>query len=230
MTDNQDIQNEEIEINLGELLEVLKSHLHMIIISILICAILVGVFTIFFIQKKYSSTARIFPKPEVNEGVVDYSQINSNNLMTNNYVALIQGNNIQSKVADELKIDTTVVSSALSVTNESDTQIISISATTDDPQLSKNIVDTTVSVFTDEVKETLNINNITTVDEAKLQTTPVSPSLTKNLVIGGLVGAILSIGIIFIRFMLDNRIHTKEDIEKYLDIPNLGVIPYFEDK
>ena len=126
MTDNQDIQNEEIEINLGELLEVLKSHLHMIIISILICAILVGVFTIFFIQKKYSSTARIFPKPEVNEGVVDYSQINSNNLMTNNYVALIQGNNIQSKVADELKIDTTVVSSALSVTNESYTQIISI--------------------------------------------------------------------------------------------------------
>lgn len=102
-------------------------------------------------------------------------------------------------------------------------------APTTDPQLSKKIVDTTVNVFTNEVKETLNINNITTVDDAKLQTSPISPSVPKNIVIGGLVGAILSIGIIFIRFMLDNRLHTKEDVEKYLEIPNLGVIPYFED-
>ena len=191
--DNQEIQNEEIEINLAELFQVLKEHLHIIIISTLICAILVGAFSIFFVSKKYESTARIFPKPEVNEGIVDYSQINSNNSMTKNYVALLGGNNIQS------------------------------------PQLSKKIVDTTVNVFTNEVKETLNINNITTVDDAKLQTSPVSPSAPKNIVIGGLVGAILSIGIIFIRFMLDNRLHTKEDVEKYLEIPNLGVIPYFED-
>ena len=223
--DNQEIQNEEIEINLAELFQVLKEHLHIIIISTLICAILVGAFTIFFVKKQYASTARIFPKPEVNEGVVDYSQINSNNSMTKNYVALLGGNNIQSKVAKELNVD----SSALSISNETDTQIISISATTTDPQLSKKIVDTTVNVFTNEVKETLNINNITTVDDAKLQTSPVSPSVPKNIVIGGLVGAILSIGIIFIRFMLDNRLHTKEDVEKYLEIPNLGVIPYFED-
>ena len=167
----------------------------------LICAILVGAFTIFFVSKKYESTARIFPKPEVNEGIVDYSQINSNNSMTKNYVALLGGNNIQSKVAKELNVDTTVVSSALSISNETDTQIISISATTTDPQLSKKIV----------------------------ETSPVSPSVPKNIVIGGLVGAILSIGIIFIRFMLDNRLHTQEDVEKYLEIPNLGVIPYFED-
>ena len=88
--DNQEIQNEEIEINLAELFQVLKEHLHIIIISTLICAILVGAFTIFFVKKQYASTARIFPKPEVNEGVVDYSQINSNNSMTKNYVALLE--------------------------------------------------------------------------------------------------------------------------------------------
>lgn len=49
--DNQEIQNEEIEINLAELFQVLKEHLHIIIISTLICAILVGAFTIFFISK-----------------------------------------------------------------------------------------------------------------------------------------------------------------------------------
>ena len=48
--DNQEIQNEEIEINLAELFQVLKEHLHIIIISTLICAILVGAFTIFLLK------------------------------------------------------------------------------------------------------------------------------------------------------------------------------------
>ena len=65
------------------------------------------------------------------------TQINS---MTKNYVALLGGNNIQSKVAKELNVDTNVVSSALSISNETDTQIISISATTTDPQLSKKLL------------------------------------------------------------------------------------------
>ena len=49
--DNQEIQNEEIEINLAELFQVLKEHLYIINISTLICAILVGAFTIFFMKE-----------------------------------------------------------------------------------------------------------------------------------------------------------------------------------
>lgn len=50
-----------------------------------------------------------------------------------------------------------------------------------------------------------------------------------NLVIGALLGAFASIGYLFIKFMLDTRIHNKEDAEKYLGVPCLGSIPYFED-
>lgn len=86
-----------------------------------------------------------------------------------------------------------------------------------------------VSTFKKEAKETLNINNITTVDQAEVATSPVSPSLKMNLVIGALLGAFASIGYLFIKFMLDTRIHNKEDAEKYLGVPCLGSIPYFED-
>ena len=64
--DNQEIQNEEIEINLAELFQVLKEHLHIIIISTLICAILVGAFTISLLVKIWINGS-YFPKPEVNE-------------------------------------------------------------------------------------------------------------------------------------------------------------------
>lgn len=230
MTDNEIVTNEEeIEINLGELFQLLKSRYKMIIVSVLVCAIIAGVVTIFFISKKYESTARIYPKPEVTEGIVDYTQINANNLMVNNYVELLKGNNIQTQVAEKLDIEPSQIKGSVTIANETNTQIISITAKTNDPELSKKIVDQMVAVFKKEAKDTLNINNITTVDQAVLAESPVSPSLKMNLVIGALLGAFISVGYLFIRFMLDTHVHNKEEAEKYLGVPCLGSIPYFED-
>ena len=142
MIDNEIVKNdEEIEINLGELFQLLKSKYKMIIISTLVCAIIAGIVTIFFISKKYESTARIYPKPEVTEGIVDYTQINANNLMVNNYVEMLKGNNIQSQVADKLDLTVAQIKGNVSIVNETNTQIIAITAKTNDPELSKKIVD-----------------------------------------------------------------------------------------
>ena len=58
-------------------------------------------------------------------------------MMVNNYVKLLQGNNIQDQVAKNLNITSAEVRSSLSITNTTDTQIIEISSTTVDPGLSK---------------------------------------------------------------------------------------------
>lgn len=230
MVDKEMMQTEEeIEINLGELFQLLKQNIKMIVISILIGIIVLGIMTVFFIDKKYESTSKLFLKPDVTEGITDYTQINSNNLMVNNYIEMLKGNNIQSQAADELNMETSEVNAALTISNQTNTQIISITATTTDPELSKQIVDAVVKVFRKEVKETLNVNNIAVVDQAEIATAPVSPNLKMNLIIGALLGGFISVGYLFIKFMLDTHIHNKEEAEKYLGIPMLGSIPYFED-
>lgn len=230
MVDKEMMQTEEeIEINLGELFQLLKQNIKMIVISILIGIIVLGIMTVFFINKKYESTSKLFLKPDVTEGITDYTQINSNNLMVNNYIEMLKGNNIQSQAAKELNMETSEVNAALTISNQTNTQIISITATTTDPELSKQIVDAVVKVFRKEVKETLNVNNIAVVDQAEVATAPVSPNLKMNLIIGALLGGFISVGYLFIKFMLDTHIHNKEEAEKYLGIPMLGSIPYFED-
>lgn len=228
---NNELQTyeDEVEINLVELFQAIISKMKMIIIVTLLCAVITGTITVFFISKKYESTARIYPKPETSGSVVDYSQINANNLMVNNYMEMIKGNNIQSIVAEDLDIDVKELSNCVSISNEANTQIISITAKTKDPALSKKIVDSLISTFKKEAKETLNINNITTIDQAQLETTPVSPNLFKNIIIGAFIGIVLSVGYVFIQFMLDTHIHNKEEAEKYLCIPNLGSIPFYEE-
>ena len=202
MVDKEMMQTEEeIEINLGELFQLLKQNIKMIVISILIGIIVLGIMTVFFIDKKYESTSKLFLKPDVTEGITDYTQINSNNLMVNNYIEMLKGNNIQSQAADELSMETSEVKAALTISNQTNTQIISITAITTDPELSKQIVDAVVKVFRKEVKETLNVNNIAVVDQAEVATAPVSPNLKMNLIIGALLGGFISVGYLFIKFM-----------------------------
>lgn len=226
--EEKEIIEEEV-IDLTELFQQFIRHLKMIIAVTLACALIVGVYTVFFVKKQYSSTARIYSKPEVTEGTISSTDISANNLMVNNYIEMIKGNNIQGQIADTLDIERAEVKSSLSVTNDSDTQIISITATTEDPSLAKKIADTTVETFTNEVKESLNVTNIIIIDEAEVNTVAVSPSLKKNLLIGGMAGLIISLAYVFIKFMFDTRIHNKDEAEKYLGIPMLGSVPYLEE-
>ena len=223
-------KEEEVTIDLMEIFKQLKTHIRSIILTTLLVALLVGVVTVFFIPKKYESTVRLYLKPDSSTGVSDYSQVNANNLLVNNYVEMIKGNNITEKAANELKLDQEEVSKALSVSNETNTQVISITSTTTDPALSKRIVDQVTKTFRDEVRENLNVTNITIIDNSKIATSPVSPSLPKNLAIGALAGAVLSIAVVIIRMLMDTRIHNKDEAEQYLGIPNLGAVPFIENK
>lgn len=233
MDNNFVIENnseEEVTIDLMEILKQLKTHIRSIILTTLLIALLAGVITVFVIPKKYESTVRLYLKPDSTTGVSDYSQVNANNLLVNNYVEMIKGNNITEKAATALKINQAVVSSSLVVTNETNTQVISITSKTTDPALSKRIVDQVTKTFRDEVRENLNVTNITIIDNSKIATSPVSPSLPKNLAIGALAGALLSIAYVIIRMLMDTRIHNKDEAEQYLGIPNLGAVPFIDNK
>lgn len=221
--------NEEMEIDLTELFQQILKNIKMVILCTLIGVLVMTGITVFLMDKKYQSTSRIYLKPEVDvTGNVDYSSVNSNNLMVNNYMSVMQSETIIDSVAEELNIESSVIKDGLSVTNETDTQIIVVSCTTQDPELSKEVVEKTVNNFFEKMKTSLSITNMEILDAPKANKTPVSPSKVKNMIIGGIVGAMISIGYIFIQFMLDKRLKSREEAEKYLGIPVLGVVPDIE--
>ena len=123
-----------------------------------------------------------------------------------------------------------MVRGALRISNTEDTQIIEIGAVTNDPGLSKRIVDETISVFTETVKEMLDISNIIIVDKAEINTGPVSPNLKKNMLLGAIAGVAISLGYILLAYLLDSKIKNSETAEQVLGLPVLGIIPYFEDQ
>ena len=63
------------------------------------------------------------------------------------------------------------------------------------------------------------------VDEANIPDEPVSPNIMKNGLIGAVAGAFIAIVIIIIVYLTNDTIQTSEDVERYLGVSTLGVIP-----
>jgi capsular polysaccharide biosynthesis protein len=74
----------------------------------------------------------------------------------------------------------------------------------------------------------MGIDNVQIIDTARVSYTPVRPNLATNIAIAVVLGMMLGVGIIFLIEFLDNTIKTAEDVQKYLDLPVLGVIPGFD--
>ena len=221
--------NDEVEIDLSQLLKLLKKNIRLIIILALVGIIIAASATTFLISKKYQSQGSVLLKADVVNGSLESTQVNTNKMMVNNYVKLLQGNNIQDQVAKNLNITSAEVRSSLSITNTTDTQIIEISSTTVDPGLSKRIVDETISVFTTLIQEKLDVTNVTIVDQPEVNPNPVSPSMVKNVIIGAVAGIVISLGYLLLTYLLDTKIKNGEQAEQYLGVPLLGIVPFFEE-
>lgn len=68
-------------------------------------------------------------------------------------------------------------------------------------------------------------NNISIVDRAAIPAGPFAPSLTRNLALSFLLGAMLGVGLALLLEFLDDTLKTPEDIEHKLKLPVLGIIP-----
>jgi polysaccharide chain length determinant protein (PEP-CTERM system associated) len=75
------------------------------------------------------------------------------------------------------------------------------------------------------ISEAIKIGNIRVVEPALVPTKPISPNKSRNLLIGVLVSLMVGVTLAFILEYLDHSFKTPEEIEEYLKLPVLGLIP-----
>jgi len=74
------------------------------------------------------------------------------------------------------------------------------------------------------LKEAETLSNVITVEMAEPAGGAISPNITNNTAMGGVVGAVIAIGIIYLMDLLDDTIHGSDEISRYLNLPVLGVV------
>lgn len=219
--------NEMEEIDLLELFRAVLKYIKLIIVLCIVFGLGGFLGTKFLITPTYTARTSIYLTPQISEsGSLDYNSQMANSKLVTNVVNLMTQNNIMSEVAKDVGLDNaSSVKKCISVTNESNTEIITVTATTTDPKLSKDIANDTVNTFINTMQKNLNVRNIEIVDKAKLSYIPSGPNIKKNTMMASLVGGVIGVGYAVLKFLLDSRLRTKEEAEKYLGIPVFAEFP-----
>jgi tyrosine-protein kinase len=71
----------------------------------------------------------------------------------------------------------------------------------------------------------LRNGNVQIAQAASVPTSPSSPKVSRNTVLGALLGLLLGLGIAFLLERMDRRIREPKDLESIYDLPLLGVVP-----
>ena len=220
-------EEDEMTIDLVELFRNIFKNIKLIIFLIVLFGAVGFGYTKFMIAPTYTASTSIYLTPQVNEsGSLDYNSQMSNSKLVSNVVNLLTQNNIMSEVAKNIGLESAdQVRNAITVENESNTEVITITVKTTDPKLSKQIANNTVTTFISRMQKNLNVRNIEIVDKAKLSYIPSGPNVGKNAALSAVGGLVLGIVYTVLQMLFDNRLRNKEDAEKYLGYPVFCVIP-----
>lgn len=237
MNNNQQQENEKT-VNLLELLRVLWDNVLLIVCGAVVLALAVYLFETFMVTPQYTSSTTILVLAKEQEGSrIDVNSLSVSSQLTSDYVQLITVRDVTEATIAQLdlkdedgnSITHEALKKKLKVSRIADTRMITIEASDADPGVAKAIVETVRDLARDHIKAVVNAEAVNIVEQANVPVVPSSPHKLRDAVIGAAAGVMILCAVVIIAHIMDNTIKSSEDVEKYLNITALGVIPIEEE-
>ena len=220
-------ENEELTIDLYEILYLFRQKIVFIIIALLVGAIAAGLVTKLLITPKYSATSKIYIVSSSSSSVVNLSDLQIGTNLAPDYRELMTARPLLNSVIANLNLGYTPgqLKSMITVANTSGTRILTITATGPDPEEATNIANELARVAVEWLPEIMNSNAPSIYEDAIVPSSPSSPNLLKNVMIGALLVGVLYCAIEVIRYLHDDTITSAEQMERLFGTMPLATIP-----
>lgn len=220
-------------IDLSALWLIIKKKLNVIIIATILVTMISGIATFFLMEPKYTSTVAVFINDlrATNSGGTENQTINDLNMyqkLVETYSEITKSRTVAEDVIAELNLNLTIgqLQSMISSSTKGNTQFLNISVTSSDRELSYKIANQMALSLKTVSKELRGMDIVQTLDAANVPNSPSSPNLKMNLVIGFMLGLLVSLFGVFILEFLDQTVKNPSNIVDDCDMPFLGSLPH----
>ncbi|KXT96412.1 capsular polysaccharide biosynthesis protein CpsC [Streptococcus oralis] len=218
-----------MEIDVFHLLKILWKRKLLIVLVAFVTGAVAFAYSSFIVKPEFTSTTRIYV---VNRNQGDKPGLTNQDLQAGSYLVkdyreIILSQDVLEKVATDLKLDLPPkgLASKIKVTVPVDTRIVSISVTDRAPEEASRIANSLREVAAQKIISVTRVSDVTTLEEARPATSPSSPNIRRNTMVGLLAGAVIMVVTVLLVELLDTRVKRPEDIEDVLQIALLGVVP-----
>lgn len=221
-----------VEIDVRAIITVLLRKIWLLVLMAAIGGVALYIYTVSFVTPMYTASVSIYvnnsTENKTNVGITS-SDISTSQRLVKTYINMIKSDTVLEKVADTSGLEITAVEIRGMLTAESidSTEMFKVEITDTDPARAQTIANAMAEVAPDEIANFVEGSSTKIIDYAKLPQAPVSPNITKNVLLGAGCGIVLAVAVAVVQVMVDVRIKSEEDIKRISQAPVLGTIPDF---
>ena len=230
--------NKGIEIRFSDLWEILKRCWWMMLGALILVFAVVYIFTASTHKDNYTATTTVWAlgSNASTSSATSTSDVSIGTQLIHDYKELILSTGVLEEVLaknENIRITPAQLKGMIRIDNTDGSRVMYVSITSPKPSTSKQLADDLASVFCDRVNDMNKENDInedkkTLVrvwDHATTPTTASNPISMFKIILIAIIAAIVVYGVFFVMFLLDDKISTADDVEKYLGVNILGMIP-----
>lgn len=223
-------ESDVIEIDLLEILRLLLGRLWLIVSVSVFFALVCFALSSYVILPVYESTTKIYILNKTESTSVTYNDVQMGTQLTKDYAELINSRYVLEEVIQKLGLSMEYedLLEVVHVSTPSDTRIVSITVEDTDPVAAMNAANCIREVASEHIQNVMDIDAVNVVETANMPTKKAGPSCLKWTFIGCAAGCCLTCVIILLQYLADDTIKSSEDVEKYLGLSTLALIPLME--
>ncbi len=218
-----------IEIDLLKLVLILWRKAWAIILAAIVMGGIAFGITYNFIAPEYQASIKVYVNNtnQSSTTTLTQSDLNVAKQLVDTYIVTLKSRTTLNQIITEagLDYDSEELNDMITAGAINSTEVFEVTVTSEDAKEAALIANTIADILPNRITEIVENSSVRIVDYAIIDEEPVSPSYPKNVAIGALAGIVVAVALIFLQFVLDNKIHSEEYLIEHYKYPILAVIP-----
>lgn len=223
------------EFDIKRLIKVIMQNISFVIASTMIVGIIAFVYSETMILPTYQSSVMMYVNNNNRSTMLSKSQtsgadMQASQMLVETYITIIKSDTVMNEISSEVKrrygldYSAGAILSMLSASSVNETEIFKVSITGTDPEHTAIIANVIADVAPDVISNFVEASSVKIIDNA-VTGKRVAPNITKNTLIGLIIGILYSFSFIILRESFDTRVKSEMDLERWFHKSILGIIP-----
>ncbi len=226
----EEVRDQNMNIDIVHLVKILLRKWKVIVLITGLITVLASVYAYVVLDDVYTTETSMIVQVE---STVDseYTSLITGQRLVDTYSEIAKSNKVLQEVIERnstysLTVDQ--LSKMITVNSVNDTLIVKLTVEGTDRNMIANIANSVTQIVQEQSTEYDGLEDIEVFDTANIPVSPKGPNRLLYVTVGILLGGMLGVSTVLLIELLDKKLKTDSDIEKYLELRVLGTIPDYD--
>lgn len=229
---NENTVNQEVlEVDLRAMLSALLKKAWLVALVSLLGAVCALVITYFFITPQYQAEVTFYVNNNGESNMsISSGDITASKDLVETYIVILNTKQTLDEIMENagVQYSYSALKEMIQASSVNETEVFRVVVTSPSPSESKALVDSIAGILPGRITSIVEGTTAKIVDQPTVSTDPSSPNYLQNILIGFLLGFVLSAGVIIVYTIFDITIRSEEDILQCCKYPILASVPNVE--